>query len=55
MSRSGVGPAPGIATLTTTYTYDTENRLTQLASGGNTIGTYAYDGAGTESPRPPAE
>jgi RHS repeat-associated protein len=32
--------------VTTTYTYDTENRLTQLASGGNTIGSYAYDGAG---------
>ena len=38
--------AAGSGALTTTYTYDTENRLTQLASGGQTIGTYAYDGAG---------
>ena len=46
MSRSRVDPASGIASLATTYTYDTENRLTGLASGGNTIGAYAYDGAG---------
>jgi RHS repeat-associated protein len=32
--------------LTTTYTYDPENRLTQLASGSNVIGSYADDGAG---------
>jgi RHS repeat-associated protein len=35
-----------VGSVTTTYTYDTENRLTALASGGNTIGLYAYDGAG---------
>jgi RHS repeat-associated protein len=38
--------AAGSGAVTTTYTYDTENRLTQLASGSNTIGSYAYDGAG---------
>ncbi len=38
--------AAGSGALTTTYSYDPENRLTQLASGGQTIGTYAYDGAG---------
>jgi RHS repeat-associated protein len=32
--------------LTTTYSYDAENRLTQLQSDSNVIGTYAYDGAG---------
>jgi hypothetical protein len=36
----------GGGALTTIYTYDTEYRLTALASGGNTIGVYAYDGAG---------
>ena len=34
----GLGQDLGHGALTTTYTYDTENRLTGLASGGNTIG-----------------
>jgi RHS repeat-associated protein len=38
--------AAGSGSVTTTYTYDPENRLTQLSTGGQTIGTYAYDGAG---------
>jgi RHS repeat-associated protein len=45
-SRSALSGAAGSGVVTTTYTYDTENRLTGLASGGNTIGLYAYDGAG---------
>ena len=32
--------------LVTSYTYDAENRLTQRQTGGQTLGTYAYDGAG---------
>ena len=32
--------------LSTTYAYDAENRLTGLETGGTSIGTYAYDGAG---------
>jgi RHS repeat-associated protein len=46
-SRSGTySGAAGTGVLTTTYTYDAENRLTQLASDSTVIGTYAYDGAG---------
>ncbi len=33
-------------TVTTTYAYDTENRLTALSTAGQTIGSYAYDGSG---------
>ena len=32
--------------VTTTYSYDAENRLTQLQTGSSVIGAYAYDGAG---------
>jgi RHS repeat-associated protein len=32
--------------LHTSYTYDAENRLTQLQTGSTLIGSYAYDGAG---------
>jgi RHS repeat-associated protein len=38
--------AAGSGALTTTYTYDPENRLTQLASGSTVLGSYSYDGAG---------
>lgn len=38
--------AAGSGAVTTTYSYDAENRLTQLQSDANVIGTYAYDGAG---------
>ncbi len=32
--------------LSTTYSYDAENRLTALSTGGTSIGSYAHDGAG---------
>jgi RHS repeat-associated protein len=34
------------AALLTTYAYDAANRLTQVATAGQTLGTYTYDGAG---------
>jgi len=38
--------AAGSGTVTTTYAYDAENRLTALATGGQAIGSYSYDGSG---------
>jgi RHS repeat-associated protein len=34
------------AALLTSYAYDAANRLTSVATGGQTLGTYTYDGAG---------
>jgi YD repeat-containing protein len=44
-STSWAGAAASGA-VTTTYTYDAENRLTALQAGSTVLGTYAYDGAG---------
>ncbi len=38
--------AAGSGAITSTYSYDAENRLTQLQSDSTVIGSYAYDGVG---------
>jgi RHS repeat-associated protein len=43
---SGWSGAASDGALLTAYAYDAENRLTGIESGSETLGTYAYDGAG---------